>query len=325
MLFLFSIFVLQAIIYAKKLKPTEYMVFGSTDLSMSLSRLSEQENANLQAKCGSNSLNQPANRIAGGTSAEPRQFPFAVSFASNKRNFCGGSLISNRHVLTALHCLFNFSKARAGACTDPKFKTAIVVPKSVQVHYGGVCIRVEDRDKCKKVDSNTAYVKKVLFPKEFIDTGCRYGDDFAIVELDRKIQFSTYTQPVCLKNVSRAALGLIPGFKSKFSGFYDMGWGKDVEDISSARLKFIKTAIKHVHENYFFARAITIPGAQRTSICVGDSGGPLVGVENNTNKAVLLGVHSSGDVCTDTLNGDHKNVFVPKVLDKICKWTGVCP
>lgn len=46
-------------------------------------------------------------RITNGELAEPGQFPYQVGLSlhiGDKRAWCGGSLISNRHVLTAAHC-----------------------------------------------------------------------------------------------------------------------------------------------------------------------------------------------------------------------------
>ena len=58
----------------------------------------------------------PVNFIFGGKEAKRGQFPFMVSFvyrstSSYVENFCGGVLISRRHVLTAAHC-FNNVKIR---------------------------------------------------------------------------------------------------------------------------------------------------------------------------------------------------------------------
>jgi trypsin len=46
-------------------------------------------------------------RIVGGREADIRQFPHSVSFKLLRTgiHFCGGSIISNQHVLTAAHCL----------------------------------------------------------------------------------------------------------------------------------------------------------------------------------------------------------------------------
>ncbi|XP_023726958.1 brachyurin-like, partial [Cryptotermes secundus] len=54
-------------------------------------------------------------RITGGISAERGQFPWQVGLIIGGSSFCGGSLISERWVLTAAHCAGNSYEVRLGA------------------------------------------------------------------------------------------------------------------------------------------------------------------------------------------------------------------
>ena len=47
---------------------------------------------------------EQANRITGGSTAARGQFPWQVALIIDSGSFCGGSLISDRWVLTAAHC-----------------------------------------------------------------------------------------------------------------------------------------------------------------------------------------------------------------------------
>ena len=47
-------------------------------------------------------------RIAEGYPAQLNEFPYLVSLRYDGGHFCGGSLISKYHVLTAAHCVWNY-------------------------------------------------------------------------------------------------------------------------------------------------------------------------------------------------------------------------
>merc|ERR1719304_90985 len=54
-------------------------------------------------QCG---VKNSGNRIVGGVETEANEYPWQVALVSSSgsRPFCGGTLISNQHVLTAAHC-----------------------------------------------------------------------------------------------------------------------------------------------------------------------------------------------------------------------------
>ncbi|XP_063599805.1 serine proteinase stubble-like [Penaeus indicus] len=49
---------------------------------------------------------QPGFRIIGGGYTRINEYPWQVALVYRKKFFCGGSLISDRHILTAAHCVF---------------------------------------------------------------------------------------------------------------------------------------------------------------------------------------------------------------------------
>ena len=47
-------------------------------------------------------------RVAGGRNTTIEELPYQVSMEENGEHFCGGSIITPRHVLTAGHCFIGY-------------------------------------------------------------------------------------------------------------------------------------------------------------------------------------------------------------------------
>lgn len=57
------------------------------------------------SQCGAKNGNQDQERIVGGQNADPGEWPWIAALFNAGRQFCGGSLIDDKHVLTAAHCV----------------------------------------------------------------------------------------------------------------------------------------------------------------------------------------------------------------------------
>lgn len=57
------------------------------------------------SQCGAKNGNQDQERIVGGQNAVPGEWPWIAALFNGGRQFCGGSLIDDRHILTAAHCV----------------------------------------------------------------------------------------------------------------------------------------------------------------------------------------------------------------------------
>ncbi|XP_042871457.1 brain-specific serine protease 4-like [Penaeus japonicus] len=122
------------------------------------------------SKCG----RPVGSRIVGGEEAPPQQWPWMVSLnMAWGSHFCGGSLITSRHVVTAAHCvslfrlLTHFLQVRVGAVT------ARVSLVSIHPDYGRLA---------------------------------KFDSDLALLTLTEPVAFNAATAPACLPS-SEAQLG----------------------------------------------------------------------------------------------------------------------
>lgn len=110
------------------------------------------------------------NRIVGGKETRPAEFPWIVGFQRQGKLYCSGSLITDRHVLTAAHCVDSFE------------------PFELKVFLGGHNI-TKDYKEVRKVKRIRAHKGFDIFT---------FNNDVAVVELDRPVKFGPNIQTACL-------------------------------------------------------------------------------------------------------------------------------
>ena len=59
----------------------------------------------LSSKCGVMNTQENDNRIIGGSETVQNEFPWQAYIRMGTTIFCGGSVVSVRHILTAAHCV----------------------------------------------------------------------------------------------------------------------------------------------------------------------------------------------------------------------------
>lgn len=122
-------------------------------------------------------------RIIGGSAVERGQWPFVVALLvkTSKQFFCGGTLITSKHVLTAAHCIQDKN-------VDKKLEA-----EQIEVLLG----RHSLKDNSEK-GSQTRDVEKIIVHPEWKFNIRKYDADLAILVLDHAVAFSNFIQPACL-------------------------------------------------------------------------------------------------------------------------------
>lgn len=203
-------------------------------------------------------------RIVGGMEAAEHRWPWAVSLRSYlKGHFCGGSVISARHVLTAAHCVSLFS----------------VLPFLMYVVVGGHGTRDGVRMGVSRVAVHPDYGKTAP-----------YEADLAVISLDSELVFDLSVAPVCL--AARATPALTRAVV--------VGWGSTGESRPAARsLREVALTILPDVSCWRYGRLWTptmlCGGDRGKDACQGDSGGPLMVQTEGAWR--LVGVVSFGAGC----------------------------
>jgi len=209
-------------------------------------------------------------RIVGGVEASPNQWPWQVALFVDNAWFCGGSLISDTHVLTAAHCV-------EGATYFDIMAGAHNVRASSEPH------RVE-------ITSYNGFTHENW-------NGADLSNDVALIELPSPITFNDYIRPACLpaKGDTADAGELVTA----------TGWGKPSDSAGgiSPVLRMVSDLPVITNQECNAIYGIVGPGVVCISTsggkgtCNGDSGGPLnmkAGMKAAGQKWNHVGVVSFG-------------------------------
>ncbi|XP_055599208.1 collagenase-like [Uranotaenia lowii] len=202
-------------------------------------------------------------RIVNGNFAVLGQFPYFAQIFLTVDGFnslCGGSIISNRWILTAAHCADGVSR--------------------FQIFVGSV-----------EITKGTQY----FFQEKYIHPNYNMylNYDIALIRVNSTIIFTDYVKPITLPSIGE--LNQYEGYKPLIMGFGKLGDNQ----ATSSRLKYAEVSvISNSQCEKSFGPAVIIPSTMCTvglagqNTCNGDSGGPVV--YNNVQIGVISFVHSAG-------------------------------
>ncbi|CAH1396046.1 unnamed protein product [Nezara viridula] len=220
-------------------------------------------------------------RIVGGKDAANGEFPWIVSITRRGGHFCGGTVLNNRWVLTAAHCL----------CSGG----LVLGTGDLRILVGGHDLRLPP--------AKYVGVRNVLLHPSY--SCSKYLNDIALLELDEELSWSDAVRPACLPT----------NYQGSFSDSVAVvaGWGWTSEQTSASaggRTNILQKVELTVLGNdrcrawyKSMGKKVKIHDSQMCAgfeqggkdSCWADSGGPLmVGEGQNT---MVIGIVSTGIGC----------------------------
>lgn len=121
--------------------------------------------------------------IIGGSEAKRGQWPFMVALIIRPRNqfFCGGTLITNKHVLSAAHCI------------QEKFVSGNLEAKDIDVLLGR-----HDLKENLELGTETRSLESISLHPDWRRENEKYDADLAVLTMEAIVDFTNFIQPVCL-------------------------------------------------------------------------------------------------------------------------------
>ncbi|CAG9761331.1 unnamed protein product [Ceutorhynchus assimilis] len=232
-------------------------------------------------------------RIVNGTDALEGEFPFAVSLRHNSRHTCGGTILNEKYILSAAHCVCNdkrYGFEPFGWLFSPRNSSAY----SIQYGLNEITTEATNVVNVKKINCHNFDSDKLIF-------------DCAVLELESPLPDDGSWKPVTISKDFDT--------KSPQTGII-IGWGKTAQDAPLSR-KLQKLQVD-IFDDETCAAAMDNThhicfGAMNGGACNGDSGTALL--VDNQQVGIASFITNKCGIATKK----HPNVYsrVPTYFDWI--------
>merc|ERR1719384_609153 len=235
------------------------------DLSVETTTVAPVTSAPGTCMCGQKNV---ASRIVGGVETEVNEYPWQVALVSagGSHPWCGGTLITSQHVLTAAHC------------------TAGSSPSNIAVLVGEH--RIDD-------NSFTRLSLSAITDHPGYNSGT-LDNDFSILTLSSPVTFSNTVKPACLPSSTSDYAGQV-AVVSGWGTFSSGGNQPTVLNDVSVTVQSNQDC-NSAYGGDITSNMICAADAGKDS-CQGDSGGPMTVLEGG--RYSLVGVVSWGYGCAN--------------------------
>jgi len=221
-------------------------------------------------------LTKPSFYIVNGQEAVEHEYPWMAALTNRNRQFCGGSLIDDIHILTAAHCVEHLSRPDV---------------QHLKVKLGDHNIKDNDSTSIAK------RVRRVVRHKGFSSKTLHY--DVAILTLEDPVDFNEYISPICLARGNN---------QYEYQRVTVSGWGT-LQDRGRQPDDLMKVDVEvWRNSDCKSSYGTNAPGGITSHMlcaslpnkdsCSGDSGGPLFKCrDNNDGQCTQVGIVSWGIGC----------------------------
>ena len=249
-----------------------------TDIASNFIQPNQPSSSSSQSyTCGQTKELFPVSRIVGGRRALPNEYPYQVALETERRSmwssaatfrqFCGASVINDRWIVTAAHCLQrqNVNRLRGviGTTNLRETNRSSVTFERMIIHEG--------------YDSNSV------------------RNDIGLLKTRQSIRAASkgnYVSPICLPRQGQqfSGQGVISGFGHVREG------GPSSSLLLSSNLQIMPdTSCRASYGSEYSVPEMLCGGASGRDTCQGDSGGPFA--QRTGNGWTLIGITSFGRGC----------------------------